>query len=121
MNYISIFSLIHHSRPERIAPIAERFGLDKDATLDNIVFARAYTHEHQLQLITGKFFDSPFKSIEYILILSVSILSTEIAAKMVEDQYRLLIVDSITALFRVDFSGRGELAERQQRLGHMLR
>jgi hypothetical protein len=30
------------------------------------------------------------------------------------------IVDSITALFRVDYSGRGELAERQQKLGRML-
>eukprot|EP01114_Cavostelium_apophysatum_P021174 TRINITY_DN7307_c0_g1_i1.p1 TRINITY_DN7307_c0_g1~~TRINITY_DN7307_c0_g1_i1.p1 ORF type:complete len:353 (-),score=107.01 TRINITY_DN7307_c0_g1_i1:1-1059(-) len=83
-------------RPERITPIADRYGLDVDATLDNIIFARAYTHEHQLQLIT------------------------EIAAKMVEEPFRLLIVDSITALFRVDYSGRGELAERQQKLGQMV-
>ena len=31
-----------------------------------------------------------------------------------------MIVDSATALFRVDFCGRGELAERQQKLGRML-
>ena len=31
-----------------------------------------------------------------------------------------MIVDSATALFRVDFSGRGELADRQQKLGKML-
>lgn len=30
------------------------------------------------------------------------------------------IVDSIIALFRCDYSGRGELAERQQKLGVML-
>jgi meiotic recombination protein DMC1 len=30
------------------------------------------------------------------------------------------IVDSVTALFRVDYSGRGELAERQQKLGRMM-
>uniref|UniRef100_A0A7N6ADZ3 Meiotic recombination protein n=1 Tax=Anabas testudineus TaxID=64144 RepID=A0A7N6ADZ3_ANATE len=30
------------------------------------------------------------------------------------------IIDSIMALFRVDFSGRGELAERQQKLAQML-
>ncbi|KAK8949070.1 hypothetical protein KSP39_PZI005165 [Platanthera zijinensis] len=30
------------------------------------------------------------------------------------------IVDSVIALFRVDFSGRGELAERQQKLAQML-
>lgn len=33
---------------------------------------------------------------------------------------RLQIIDSIMALFRVDFSGRGELAERQQKLAQML-
>lgn len=32
----------------------------------------------------------------------------------------LQIVDSILALFRVDYSGRGELSERQQRLNLML-
>ncbi|KAH9093173.1 hypothetical protein Ae201684P_008832 [Aphanomyces euteiches] len=36
--------------------------------------------------------------------------------------FRLLIIDSITALFRTDFSGRGELSERQQRLNvHLQR
>jgi meiotic recombination protein DMC1 len=33
-------------RPERIAPIAERFGLDAEEVLDNIIYARAYTTEH---------------------------------------------------------------------------
>jgi hypothetical protein len=32
----------------------------------------------------------------------------------------LQIVDSATALFRVDFSGRGQLADRQQKLGQFL-
>ncbi|CAD2216532.1 meiotic recombination protein DMC1 [Angomonas deanei] len=83
-------------RPERIKPIAERFGLDNAAILENIMVARAYTHEHQAHLLSL------------------------VAAKMAEDQFSLLVVDSITALFRVDFSGRGELAERQQKLGKML-
>ena len=34
--------------------------------------------------------------------------------------FKLLIVDSVMALFRVDFSGRGELAERQQNLAQMM-
>ena len=34
--------------------------------------------------------------------------------------FKLLIIDSIIALFRVDFSGRGELADRQQKLARML-
>jgi meiotic recombination protein DMC1 len=44
----------------------------------------------------------------------------QVGAKMVEEPYKLLIVDSIMALFRTDFSGRGELAERQQKLGQMM-
>ena len=83
-------------RPERIPAIAERFGVDSEEVLDNILYARAFTHEQQMQLIQAA------------------------AAQMAEDQYRLLIIDSITALFRVDFTGRGELAERQQTLGQML-
>lgn len=83
-------------RPERIPVIAERFGVDGEQALDNILYARAFTHEQQMQLIQAA------------------------AAQMAEDQYRLLIIDSITALFRVDFSGRGELAERQQTLGQMM-
>ena len=33
--------------------------------------------------------------------------------------FKLLIVDSIMALFRVDYSGRGELADRQQHLAQV--
>ncbi|PUZ43683.1 hypothetical protein GQ55_8G027700 [Panicum hallii var. hallii] len=83
-------------RPERIVPIAERFGMDANTVLDNIIYARAYTYEHQYNLLLG------------------------LAAKMAEEPFRLLIVDSVIALFRVDFSGRGELAERQQKLAQML-
>lgn len=39
---------------------------------------------------------------------------------MIEDQFSLLIVDSIMARFRVDYHGRGELSERQQVLGRLL-
>jgi len=83
-------------RPERIKSIAERYGLDPNAALENVLVARAYTHEHQAHLLSL------------------------VAAKMAEEPYALLVVDSITALFRVDFSGRGELAERQQKLGKMM-
>jgi len=45
-----------------------------------------------------------------------------LAAKFHEEAglYKLLIVDSIIALFRVDYSGRGELSERQQKLNQMM-
>ncbi|KAL1206739.1 Meiotic recombination-like protein [Cardamine amara subsp. amara] len=83
-------------RPDRIVPIAERFGMDSGAVLDNIIYARAYTYEHQYNLLLG------------------------LAAKMSEEPFKILIVDSVIALFRVDFTGRGELADRQQKLAQML-
>ena len=85
-------------RPDRIRSIAERFGADPEVALDNIIVARAWNSDHQMDLIT------------------------EIAAKFAEEKgvYRLLIVDSIIALFRCDYAGRGELAERQQKLNQML-
>lgn len=84
------------SRPERIGPIAERYGLDKESVLNNISYARAYTTEHQSTLLISA------------------------AALMMQDHYALIIIDSIMALYRVDFSGRGQLSERQQDLGKFL-
>lgn len=83
-------------RPDRIVSIAERFGVDATAVLDNIVYARAYTSEHQHELLKLA------------------------AAKMMEDHFALIIIDSCTALFRVDYQGRGQLADRQQKLGMFL-
>ena len=92
----SLSFCISRFRPERIVDIANRFDLDADAVLDNILVARAYTSEHQIELLS------------------------QVAARMVSDQFALLIVDSATALFRVDFSGRGELSERQQKLNRFM-
>ncbi|KAL9716515.1 Meiotic recombination protein dmc1 [Leucoagaricus gongylophorus] len=48
-------------------------------------------------------------------------LINECSLRFAEDKdFRLLIIDSIMALFRVDYSGRGELSERQQKLAQML-
>ncbi|KAJ3052181.1 Meiotic recombination protein dmc1 [Quaeritorhiza haematococci] len=72
-------------RPDRIKAIASRFGLDPEAALENITYARAHNSEHQMELINM------------------------IACHMAEENnYKLLVVDSIMALFRVDFCGRGE-------------
>jgi len=65
--------------------------------LDNISVARAHNSEHQMELLTAA------------------------SAMMAESLYAILIVDSATALFRTDFSGRGELADRQQKLAQFLR
>nr|CAI5843258.1 unnamed protein product [Callosobruchus analis] len=83
-------------RPDRLRCIADRFNLDQTAVLENILYARAYNSEHQFELL--------------------------VAAKFHEEAgiFKLLIVDSIMALFRVDYCGRGELADRQQKLGRMM-
>ncbi|PRQ34994.1 putative DNA recombination and repair protein Rad51 [Rosa chinensis] len=43
-----------------------------------------------------------------------------LAAKMAKEPLRLLVMDSVISLFRVDVTGRGELGDRQQKLAHML-
>lgn len=76
-------------RPERIRQIAKRFELDSDEVLNNIMVGRAFTVD------------------------TLNTLLMKAAGAMVEDSYSLLVIDSIMAPFRVDFSGRGELSERQ--------
>ncbi|KZM22112.1 carboxymethylenebutenolidase [Ascochyta rabiei] len=83
-------------RPERIAQIAERFGVDPETAQDNITYARAVNSEHQMELLN------------------------KLSEFFVGNEYRLLIIDSIMALFRVDYTGRGELNERQQKLNQFL-
>ena len=84
-------------RPERIAQIAERFGVDPDTANENIIVARAENSEHQDELLR------------------------QLAENFAGGEFRLLIVDSICTLFRTDYSGRGELSERQQKLNAHLR
>ncbi|KAG8910822.1 Meiotic recombination protein dmc1 [Tulasnella sp. 417] len=47
-------------------------------------------------------------------------LTKDLGERLAEGGFRLIIVDSIMALFRVDYSGRGELSERQQKLAQFL-
>jgi meiotic recombination protein DMC1 len=47
-------------------------------------------------------------------------LLNKVAEFFVGNEYRLLVIDSIMALFRVDYTGRGELNERQQKLNQFL-
>eukprot|EP00747_Dinoflagellata_sp_TGD_P099900 gnl/TRDRNA2_/TRDRNA2_167887_c0_seq2.p1 gnl/TRDRNA2_/TRDRNA2_167887_c0~~gnl/TRDRNA2_/TRDRNA2_167887_c0_seq2.p1 ORF type:complete len:350 (+),score=91.25 gnl/TRDRNA2_/TRDRNA2_167887_c0_seq2:155-1204(+) len=85
-------------RPERIRQIAEGKGVSAEAAMENIIYARCYTSEHLVQLLV------------------------EAAGIMVkdEDRFALIVVDSIMGVFRVDYSGRGELSERQQHLGQVM-
>jgi DNA repair protein RadA len=84
-------------RPERIKQIAEEKGLNPDSVLKNILVARAFNSDHQILLIDK-------------------------VAELVKngEPIRIVIVDSLTAHFRAEFSGRGQLADRQQKLNKYL-
>lgn len=84
-------------RPERLLAVAERYGLSGPEVLDNVAYARAYNSDHQSQLLLHA------------------------SAMMAESRYALMIVDSATALYRTDYSGRGELSARQMHLARFLR
>ncbi|TYI79714.1 hypothetical protein E1A91_D05G039900v1 [Gossypium mustelinum] len=84
-------------RPQRLLQIAERFGLNGADVLENVAYARAYNTDHQSRLLL------------------------EAASMMVETRFALMIVDSATALYRTDFTGRGELSARQMHLAKFLR
>ena len=38
-------------RPDRLTSIADRYNLDQDAVLDNVLYSRAYTSEQQMELL----------------------------------------------------------------------
>lgn len=84
-------------RPERIRQIAETKGANPENVLKNILVARAFNSDHQILLIDK-------------------------IGEMVKngEPIRIVIVDSLTAHFRAEFSGRGQLADRQQKLNRYL-
>ncbi|MCD6414917.1 MAG: DNA repair and recombination protein RadA [Candidatus Diapherotrites archaeon] len=87
-------------RPERVAQMAKAVGLDEDEALDNVFVGRAFSSDHQMLLVE--------KAEDLIT----------------ENNVKLIIVDSLTGLFRAEYVGRGALAGRQQKLNrhmHTLR
>jgi len=84
-------------RPSRIKQIADALGANSEKVLRNIFVARAFNSDHQILLL-------------------------EKISEMVKagEPIKLLIIDSLTAHFRAEFSGRGQLADRQQKLNRYL-
>ncbi len=83
-------------RPERITEIAEKRGLDPKKVLKNILIAKAYNSDHQIVL-------------------------AEKAKDIIKNEnVKLIVVDSLMSHFRSDYSGRGELAPRQQKLNRHM-
>jgi DNA repair protein RadA len=83
-------------RPERISQIAEAAGLDPKKVLGNIYSVRAFNSDHQIVLVEKAKEIIPEKGI------------------------KLIVVDSLTSLFRSEYTGRGELAARQQKLNRHI-
>ena len=84
-------------RPSRIKQMSEKLGVNPEKVLKNIFVARAFNSDHQI-LLLDKITDM-IKNGEPI---------------------KLVIIDSLTAHFRAEFSGRGTLADRQQKLNKYL-
>ncbi|MDH5746288.1 MAG: DNA repair and recombination protein RadA [Candidatus Bathyarchaeota archaeon] len=83
-------------RTERIVQMARHLGLDPEQVAKNIIYAEAYTSDHQMFLLDNA--DEVIK----------------------ENNVKLIIVDSLTSHFRSEYLGREMLARRQQRLNkHM--
>jgi len=83
-------------RPERVMQIAPRFGVKPEDVLKGIVYAEAYTSNHQTVLLENA--DEVIK----------------------ENDVRLIIVDSVMSHFRSEYLGREMLAPRQQQLNKHL-
>ncbi len=83
-------------RPERIIQIAEKKGLDPKKVLKNIFYSKAYNSDHQV------------------------VLAEKAKDLIKEHNIKLIIIDSMMSHFRSDYSGRGELAPRQQKLNRHL-
>jgi len=83
-------------RPERLVDMAEALGLDINTVLLNVVWARAYNSDHQILLCDQ---------------------AMEMAR---EKNAKLLVLDSATSHFRAEYTGRGTLAPRQQKLNKHL-
>jgi len=83
-------------RTERIVQMANHLGLNPEEVVKNIIFAEAFTSDHQAFLVDN---------------------ADEVVKK---NNIRLIIVDSLTSHFRSEYLGREMLAERQQKLNkHM--
>lgn len=83
-------------RPQRIKSMARGTELDPDESLKNILVAKVVNTDQQL-------------------------ITAEKAQEIIEEKnVRLVVVDTVTSLFRAEYVGRESLAERQQKLGQHL-
>ena len=84
-------------RPARVKQIAKELGANPEKVLKNIFVARAFNSDHQILLLDR-------------------------IGEMIKEgePIKLLIIDSLTAHFRAEYAGRGQLADRQQKLNRYI-
>lgn len=87
--------------------------MDPDQAQENISYGRALNSE-----VRSSQAASPSQAL--IVLQHQLELLNALASSFATNEYRLLIIDSIMNCFRVDFCGRGELADRQQKLNQFL-
>ena len=83
--------------PERIESIAKRFGMDPELALENILNIEAINVDHQIEC-----------------------LRTNVIETIEESGVKLVVVDSLISHFRAEYTGRDQLALRQQRLNYFI-
>ena len=83
-------------RPERVRDMSIGLGLDPVKILQNILYIRSYNTDQQI------------------------LIAEKAEEKVEEENVRLIVIDSLTSHFRAEFTGRGMLADRQQKLNRHL-
>jgi len=83
-------------RPERLEQIARARGYDSDDVLKNVAVCKVYNSSH------------------------LEIIISQLGRYVEQFKAKVVIIDSIIALHRAEFSGRGTLADRQQRLNAIM-
>lgn len=82
-------------RPERIVQIAESLGLDTESTLKNILYARIYTSDHQIETVKH-------------------------LPQQIDPSVGLIVVDSVISHFRSEFIEPKQMPERQAKINSHL-
>ncbi len=83
-------------RWERIEAMAKSLGMDPDEVMNNIIWIRSISSDHQMAIV-------------------------EEAMELVpKENIKLIVVDSVTGHFRAEYPGRENLAIRQQKLNRHL-
>lgn len=86
---LRIYTTQHITQTTDCVPNASRYNLSPADVLDNVLYVRPESTDHQLSILTRA------------------------ADEMSHSKFGLLVVDSASALYRREYVGRGELQDRQ--------